>query len=311
MKDGQVLIPRPDFPQQSRCIWIIRAWPLPTRRPPPGHLGELKLLLPSQCRVMCASNWQLVKKKRRLPRPRWNEYAGRNKRRDATHKKREEQELRRARRCGVMCGMEREGGARRQEEYNRDHRASGACPDLITDPLGWCEHEWSKEGKHHQSPVWAGDLWSASPMHHQQLASKMVCSWKLVKAYQWTRQSTYICPPAPHVIEAFNHKVNHDTHKELGAQEHAVLQYTHALQYVSYCNDERYKDQIAPAVKAFWDEVAKPFRQQSPPELRPVPRHGQGNASQSYCKDPGLWSAGPHCPGLWAFLCISRELFTI
>ena len=96
-------------------------------------------------------------------------------------------------------------------------------------------------------------------MHHQQLAAKMVCSWKLVKAYQRTRQSTYICPPAPHVIEAFNHKVNHDTHKELGAQERAVLQYAHALQYVSYCNDERYKDQVAPAVKAFWDEVAEPF----------------------------------------------------
>ena len=96
-------------------------------------------------------------------------------------------------------------------------------------------------------------------MHHQQLAAKMVCSWRLVKEYQRTRQSTYICPPAPHMIEAFKHKVNHDSHKELGAQERAVLQYARALQYVSYCNDERYKDQVTPAVKAFWDEVAKPF----------------------------------------------------
>ena len=96
-------------------------------------------------------------------------------------------------------------------------------------------------------------------MDHQQLAEKMVCSWGLVKAYQWTRQSTYICPPAPHVIKAFNHKVNHDSHKELGTQECAVLQYARALQYVSYCNDERYRDHIAPAVKAFWDEVAQPF----------------------------------------------------
>ena len=96
-------------------------------------------------------------------------------------------------------------------------------------------------------------------MHHQQLATRMVCSWGLVKAYQWTRQSTYICPPAPHVIEAFNHKVNHDSHKELGTQERAVLQYACALQYVSYCNDERYKDHLAPAVKAFWDEVTQPF----------------------------------------------------
>ena len=61
------------------------------------------------------------------------------------------------------------------------------------------------------------------------------------------------------MIESFNHKVNHDSHKELGTQEHAVLQYARALQYVSYCNDERYKDHLAPAVKAFWDEVNEPF----------------------------------------------------
>ena len=96
-------------------------------------------------------------------------------------------------------------------------------------------------------------------MDHQQLAMRMVCSWGLVKVYQWTRQSTYICPPAPHVIEAFNHKVNHDSHKELGTQERAVLQYAHVLQYASYCNNERYRNHIAPAVKAFWDEVAQPF----------------------------------------------------
>ena len=96
-------------------------------------------------------------------------------------------------------------------------------------------------------------------MHHQQLAARMVCLWGLVKAYQQTRQSTYVCPPAPHVIEAFNHKVNHNSHKELGTQERAVLQYACALQYVSYCNDEKYKGHLAPAVKAFWDEVAQPF----------------------------------------------------
>ena len=61
------------------------------------------------------------------------------------------------------------------------------------------------------------------------------------------------------MIEAFNHKVNHDSHKELGTQERAVLQYARMLQYVCYCNDERYRDHIAPAGKAFWDEVAQPF----------------------------------------------------
>ena len=96
-------------------------------------------------------------------------------------------------------------------------------------------------------------------MDHQQLAVRMVCSWGLVKAYQQTRQSTYICPPAPHIMEAYNHKVNHDSHKELGPQEHVVLQYAHTLQYVSLCNDERYKDHLAPVVKAFWSEVVEPF----------------------------------------------------
>ena len=38
-----------------------------------------------------------------------------------------------------------------------------------------------------------------------------------------------------------------------------TLQYACALQYVSYCNNERYKDQVAPTVKTFWDEVAEPF----------------------------------------------------
>ena len=28
---------------------------------------------------------------------------------------------------------------------------------------------------------------------------------------------------------------------------------------MSFCNDERYKDHLAPAVKAFWSEVAEPF----------------------------------------------------
>ena len=96
-------------------------------------------------------------------------------------------------------------------------------------------------------------------MDHQQLAMRMVCSWGLVKAYQQTRQSTYVCPPAPHMIEAFNHKVNHDSHKKLGTQECMVLQYARVLQYVSYCNDERYKDHLAPVVKAFWSKVAEPF----------------------------------------------------
>ena len=96
-------------------------------------------------------------------------------------------------------------------------------------------------------------------MDHQQLAARMVCSWDLVKAYQWTWQSVYICPPASHILETYNCKINHDTHKELNLQEHTVLQYAHTLQYVSYCNNVRYRDRLAPVVKDFWAEVAEPF----------------------------------------------------
>ena len=105
-----------------------------------------------------------------------------------------------------------------------------------------------------------GNLWSASPMDHKQLAVHMVCLWGLVKAYWWTHQNIYICPPALHVLEAYNHKVNHNTHKELTMQEHTVTQYARTLQYASYCSDERYESRLAPAVKHFWAEVVEPFR---------------------------------------------------
>ena len=104
---------------------------------------------------------------------------------EATQKKQEEHELRRTQRRDAGHKLEKEG-AWWQEEYNREQRASGACPDPITDPLGWCEYECSRKGAY-ESRSWAEDLWSTSPMDHQQLATRMVCSWGLVKAYQQTR----------------------------------------------------------------------------------------------------------------------------
>ena len=99
-------------------------------------------------------------------------------------------------------------------------------------------------------------------MDHQQLATKMVCSWGLVKAYQQTRQSTYICPPvAPCDRGPSTIRLIMTATRSEGTQECVVLQYAHALQYVSYCNDERYRDHVAPAVKAFWGEVAQPLWQ--------------------------------------------------
>ena len=87
----------------------------------------------------------------------------------------------------------------------------------------------------------------------------MVCLWGLVMAYWQTHQSVYMCLPTPHVLEAYNHKVNHDTHKELTTHEYTVIQYACTLQYTSYWNDERYENRLVPAVKHFWAEVVKPF----------------------------------------------------
>ena len=133
-------------------------------------------------------------------------------------------------------------------------------------------------------------------MDHQQLAMRMVCSWGLVKAYQQTQQSIYICLPAPHVIEAYNHKVNHDTHKELNLQECVVLQYAHTLQYVSFCNDARYKDHWAPAVKDFWVEVVEPFRSKVLCNLDPSHLLGDAMHLNQGTKIPdyGVWDHIAH-----------------
>ena len=83
----------------------------------------------------------------------------------AALKKQKEHELWRARQHDTRHKLAKEG-AWQQEEYNHKWRASKACPNPITDPLGWCKYEWSKKDKY-KSPAWAGDLWSASPMDHQ------------------------------------------------------------------------------------------------------------------------------------------------
>ena len=157
--------------------------------------------------VMYDSRWQPTKKRRRLPEPTLNGYGDRNRRKRLPRRNRKSRSS-----TGygdVMLGISwrrKELGSKKSTTINAGLLEPVLTP--ITNPLGWCEYEWSRKGMH-ESPTWAGDLWSISPMNHQQLATRMVCSWGLVKVYQWTRQSTYICPPAPHVIEAFNHKVNH------------------------------------------------------------------------------------------------------
>ena len=93
---------------------------------------------------------------------------------------------------------------------NKQCHASGACPDPITNPLGWCEYTWAWQNKY-EVLGWADNLWSTSPMDHKQLVAQMVCLWGLVGAYWLTHQSIYMCPPTPHVLEAYNHKVNQHT----------------------------------------------------------------------------------------------------
>ena len=148
-------------------------------------------------------------------------------------------------------------------------------------------------------------------MDHQQLAVRMVCSWGLIKAYQWTRQSTYVCPPAPHVIEAFNHKVKNDSQKELGTQERTVLQYPSALQYVSFCNYERYKDCLAPAVKAFWSEVAEPFGSRALHNLDLSHILGKVMHLNWEGQNSRLWGVGPYCTDLHPLLPGDRKLVPI
>ena len=188
-----------------------------------------------------------------------------------------------------------EEGARLQEQYNQKHCASGACPNPITDLLGWCEYTWTRQERY-KLPKWAADIWSASPMDHKQLTAQMVCSWGLVQAYQQTHQSLYVCPPAPHILDAYNHKVNHDTHKELSMQEHTVVQHAWALQYTSFCNDEWYDKEIAPAVHHFWDEVVKPFGSKALHNLNPSHLLGSWMHLNHGVKIPGTMGSGTTLP---------------
>ena len=126
-----------------------------------------------------------MKKKRRLPKPLWNEYVGRNERRmlpARNVKSRSSVELGGVAPCVVW--REKGPGDRRSTTMSAEPRGLVLTPS----PTLWGGVNMSglRRGTH-QSPTWAGDLWSASPMHHQQLAARMVCSWKLVKAYQQTQ----------------------------------------------------------------------------------------------------------------------------
>ena len=200
--------------------------------------------------------WWPARRKRRLLKPPLTRLGGRNERKRLL--RRNGKSMSPAESRDMMPGI----GWRRKELSGKNTIMSEGPLGPVLTPLltPWDGVSMNGPGKRHMRVPHGLGTWSAGPMDHQQLAARMVCSWGLIKAYQRTRQSTYVCPPAPHVIEAFNHNlIPYDSHKELGTQEHVVLQYACALQYVSFCNDERYKDHLAPVVKAFWSEVAEPF----------------------------------------------------
>ena len=89
------------------------------------------------------------------------------------------------------------------------------------------------------------------------------------------------------------------------------LQYARTLQYVSYCNDERYRDHIALVVKAFWDEVAQPFGSRALQNLDLSHVVGKAMCPKSCSQNPGLWGVGPCCTGLRPLLQDNRKPFTI
>ena len=88
-----------------------------------------------------------------------------------------------------LTSMRPNGNWPRRELNDRSITGSEGPLELILTlsliPLRWCEYTWAKQEKY-EPPEWSGDLWSISPMDHQQIAAHMVCSWDLVKAYQQT-----------------------------------------------------------------------------------------------------------------------------
>ena len=96
---------------------------------------------------------------------------------------------------GKLASTRPNGGWQSRELSNRKNTTgSGGPPELVLILslilLDGVKYTWAKQDKY-EAPKWAGDLWSASPMDHQQLATCMVCSWSLVKAYQQTHWNMF------------------------------------------------------------------------------------------------------------------------
>ena len=66
---------------------------------------------------------------------------------EAAQKKEEEWQSKKAQQHEAQWKLAKEG-AKLQEWYNKQCHASGACPDPITDLLGWCEYTWAQQDKY-------------------------------------------------------------------------------------------------------------------------------------------------------------------
>ena len=114
-----------------------------------------------------------------------------------------------------------------QDTYNQECLAQDYFLDPIIDPLRWCQESW--QHGHNPAPSLVKDLWSVSLNDYRVLATKLVYTWGLVRVYNHTKQGNYMCPLPPHCLEAFNHKVNYDTHPNLLLQDQTVIQYMRTL----------------------------------------------------------------------------------
>ena len=184
----------------------------------------------------------------------------------ATQRKEKECKLWRVHQCEAGCKLAKEG-AQQQEEYNHEQRP----PELVLIPslIPWDGVNMSgPERTSTRVPHGLGTYGVPAPW----AISNWPWGWSAHGALlRLTSRPSKVFTFAhlhPHILEAYNHKVSHDTHKELNLQECAVLQYARALQYVSYCNDASYRDTWAPSgqrllgggCQAFWKQGSPQFR---------------------------------------------------
>ena len=116
-----------------------------------------------------------MKKRRRLPEPPLNGYGEKNKRKRPPRRNGKSRSSAGSGDMTLGVGWRgRELGSKKSTTVN----AGPLEPVLTLSLTPWDGANMSGPGKGHlRVPHGLGTLWSASPMDHQQLAVRMVCSW--------------------------------------------------------------------------------------------------------------------------------------